>query len=71
MSLQTSAIRGELARQFSAAPGYTGGCTQRRREDAHFEDGRKAGLGEALALVDTLLRSADGERPADRPRNLG
>jgi hypothetical protein len=33
MSLQTSAIRSELVRHFTAAPGYA--CTQRQREDAH------------------------------------
>jgi hypothetical protein len=56
MTLQTSAIRRELARRFTAAPGYAGGCTQRGRDDAHYERGRKAGLGEALELVDTWLR---------------
>ena len=59
LSLQTSAIRSELVRHFTAAPGYAGACTQRQREDAHYERGRKAGLGEAIALVDTWLRTAE------------
>jgi hypothetical protein len=61
MSLQTSGIRSELVRHFTAASGYAGGCTQRQREDAHYERGRKAGLGEALELVDTWLRTEDGD----------
>ena len=59
MSLQTSAIRSELVRHFTAAPGYAGACTQRQREDAHYERGRKAGLGEAIVLVDTWLRTEE------------
>ena len=62
MSLQTSGIRSELVHHFSAATGYAGGCTQHQREDAHYERGRKDGLGQALELVDTFLRS--DERPA-------
>ena len=61
MSPQTSAIRSELVRHFTAATGYAGGCTQRGREDAHYEHGRKDGLGQALELVDTWLRSEDGD----------
>ena len=59
MSLQTSGIRSELVHQFSAATGYAGACTQRQREDAHYERGRKAGLGEAIELVDTWLRTEE------------
>ena len=66
MSLQTSAIRSELARHFTAAPGCAGACTQRQREDAHYERGRKDGLGQALELLDAFLRSEDGRR--DRRR---
>ena len=61
MSLETSAIRSELVRHFSAATGYAGGCTQRQREDGHYERGRKDGLGQALELVDTFLRSTNGQ----------
>jgi hypothetical protein len=61
MSLETSDIRSELVHHFSAAPGYAGGCTPAQREDAHYERGRKDGLGQALELVDTFLRSAAGE----------
>jgi hypothetical protein len=57
MSLQTSAIRSELVRHFTAAPGYA--CTQRQREDAHYKRGRRAGLGEAIELVDTWLRTEE------------
>jgi len=60
MSLQTSGIRSELVHHFNAATGYTGGCTPHQREDAHYERGRKDGLGQALELVDTFLRSDDG-----------
>ena len=76
MSLETSDIRSELVHHFSAAVGYAGGCTQHQREDAHYERGRKDGLGQALELVDTFLRSDDGhsgrrraaeEIAADRP----
>jgi hypothetical protein len=76
MSLQTSGIRSELLHHFNAATGYAGGCTQHQREDAHYERGRKDGLGQALELVDTWLRTNDGdpgrrraaeEIAADRP----
>ena len=60
MSLQTNGIRSELVHHFNAATGYTGGCTPHQREDAHYERGRKDGLGQALELVDTFLRSDDG-----------
>ena len=60
MSLQTSAIRSELVHHFNAAQGYAGGCTPHQREDAHYERGRKDGLGQALELVDTFLRSTNG-----------
>ena len=60
MSLQTSAIRSELVHHFSAAADYAGGCTQHQREDAHYERGRKDGLGQALELVDAWLRTTDG-----------
>lgn len=59
MSLETTEIRTELTHHFNAAFGYAGGCTQRQREDAHYERGRKDGLGQALELVDTFLRSPD------------
>lgn len=59
MSPQTSAIRSELVRHFTEAPGYAGACTQRQREDAHYERGRKAGLGEAIELMDTWLRTEE------------
>ena len=61
MSLETSGIRSELVHHFNAAQGYAGGCTQHQREDAHYERGRKDGLGQALELVDGFLRAADGE----------
>ena len=59
MNLQTSAIRSDLVRPFPAAPGCAGACSQRQREDAQYERGRKAGLGEAIVLVDTWLRSEE------------
>ena len=61
MSLETSDIRSELVHHFTAARGYAGGCTQHQREDAHYERGRKDGLGQALELVDAFLRSANGQ----------
>ncbi len=61
MSLETSGIRSELVHHFNAATGYAGGCTPHQREDAHYERGRKDGLGQALELVDTFLRSNDGD----------
>ena len=61
MSLQTSGIRSELVHHFNVAIGYCGGCTPAEREDAHYERGRKDGLGQALELVDTFLYSDDGE----------
>lgn len=60
MSLETSGIHSELLHHFNAASGYVGGCTQHEREDAHYEQGRKDGLGQALELLDTFLRSEDG-----------
>ena len=63
MSLETSEIRTELVHHFNAASGYAGGCTQHQREDAHYERGRKDGLGQALELVDAFLRS---EHPGRR-----
>ena len=45
----------------TGATGYVGGCTPHQREDAHYERGRKDGLGQALELVDTFLRSDDGD----------
>ena len=67
MSLETSGIRNELVHHFNAAFDYAGGCTQHQREDAHYERGRKDGLGQALELVDTFLRSEDGEQGRRRP----
>ncbi|MEO8687723.1 MAG: hypothetical protein ABI611_05840 [Solirubrobacteraceae bacterium] len=64
MSLETSGIRTELAHHFNAALGYTGGCTQHQREDAHYERGRRDGLGQALELVDTFLSGHPGRRRA-------
>ena len=61
MSLETSGIRSELVHHFSAAVGYAGGCTPHQREDAHYERGRKDGLGQALELVDTFLSSENAE----------
>jgi hypothetical protein len=61
MSLETNGIRSELVHHFNAASEYAGGCTQREREDAHYERGRKDGLGVALELVDTFLCSRNGE----------
>jgi len=61
MSLETSDIRSELVHHFTAATGYAGGCTPHQREDAHYERGRKDGLGQALELVDAFLSSANGE----------
>jgi hypothetical protein len=56
MNLETSGIRSELVHQFTAATGYAGGCTQREREDAHYERGRKDGLGQALEVVDACAQ---------------
>ena len=67
MSLQTSGIREELVHHFNAALGYAGACTQHQREDAHYESGRKDGLGLALELVDTFLLSHDGHPGRKRP----
>ena len=67
MSLETSDIRSELVHHYSAALGYSGGCTPHQREDAHYERGRKDGLGQALELVDTSLRSKDREQGRRRP----
>jgi hypothetical protein len=67
MSLETNDIRNELAHHFSAALGYSGGCTPHQRDDAHYERGRKDGLGQALELVDTFLRSANGDAGRMRP----
>ncbi len=67
MSLETSRIRSELVHHFNAAFGYTGGCTPHQREDAHYERGRKDGLGQALELVDTFLLSQDGHPGRRRP----
>ena len=60
MSLETSSIRSELAHHFNAATGYAGGCTPHQRDDAHYERGRKDGLGQALELLDTFLPAEDG-----------
>ena len=57
MSHEITEIRTELLHHFDAAIGYTGACTQHQREDAHYERGRKDGLGQALELVDTFLRA--------------
>jgi hypothetical protein len=67
MSLETNDIRNELAHHFSAALGYSGGCTPHQREDAHYERGRKDGLGQALELLDTFLRSANCDAGRMRP----
>jgi hypothetical protein len=67
MSLETNDIRSELAHHFSAALGYSGGCTPHQRDDAHYERGRKDGLGQALELVDAFLRSANGDAGRRRP----
>jgi hypothetical protein len=45
-------IRSQLAHLFNAASEYSGGCTPHQREAAHYERGRKAGLAQALELVD-------------------
>jgi hypothetical protein len=55
-----SGIRSELVHHFNAALSYEGGCTQHQREDAHYERGRRDGLGQPLELLDTFLRSEDG-----------
>ena len=60
MSLETSSICSELVHHFNAATGYAGGCTPHQREDAHYERGRKDGLGQALELLDTFVRAEDG-----------
>ena len=67
MSLETSDIRSELVHHFSAALGYSGGCTPHQREDGHYERGRKDGLGQALELVDTFLSSQAREQGRRRP----
>ena len=67
MSLETDDIRSELVHHFRAAADYTGGCTQREREEAHYERGRKDGLGVALELVDTFLSSRNGAPGRRRP----
>ena len=72
MNLQTSGIRNELVHQFTVATGYAGGCTQSERDAAHYERGRKDGLGQALELVDAWLRARDGDpdRGGGKVRNL-
>jgi len=65
MSLETGSIRSELVHHFNAATGYTGGCTPHQREDAHYERGRKDGLGQALELLDAFLHDED-DRPSRR-----
>ncbi len=67
MSHQISEIRNELLHHFDAAFGYTGACTQHQREDAHYERGRKDGLGQALDLLDTFLRAEEGQPARRRP----
>jgi hypothetical protein len=67
MSLETSDIHTELVHHFNAASGYAGGCTPHQREDAHYERGRKDGLGQALELLDSFLSSSDG--PSGRRRS--
>jgi hypothetical protein len=68
MSHPISDIRTELVHQFQAASDYTGASTQHQREAAHYQRGRKAGIGEALQLVDAYLRSEEEGRPvAPRP----
>ena len=66
MTRQYTQIRQELVRHFNEALDYAGGCTQHQREAAHFEHGRKAGLAQALELVDAVLRSAEGQPPHRR-----
>jgi hypothetical protein len=67
MSHETSAIRNELVHQFNAAFDYAGGCTQHGREAAHYQSGRKDGIGQALEFVDTFLRSEEGQPAPRRP----
>ena len=67
MSLQTSGIREELVHHFNTALGYTGACTQHQREAAHYQRGRKDGIGQALEVVDTVLRSGKGHPGRRRP----
>jgi hypothetical protein len=67
MTRQHTQIRHALIQQFNAASDYIGGCTQHQREVAHYEHGRKAGLAQALELVDALVRSEEG-RPVRRRR---
>ena len=66
MSHPISDIRTELVHHFKAASGYTGASTQHQREAAHFQRGRKAGIGEALQTVDVFLRSEEEGRPVAR-----
>ncbi len=61
MGHQNSGIRNELVHHFNAASDYAGASTQRQREAAHYQRGRKDGIGQALELVDTFLRSNDGD----------
>jgi hypothetical protein len=65
MSDQIHEIRDELVRHFNAASDYTGGCTQHQREAAHYQRGRKDGIGHALELLDTFPGS-EAEPPAKR-----
>jgi hypothetical protein len=67
MSHQNSEIRNELVDHFNAAFDYAGGCTQHGREAAHYQCGRKEGIGQALELVDTFLRSEEGQPARRRP----
>jgi hypothetical protein len=65
MTPENRRLRDQLVHDFSAATEYMGGCTQHERDAAHYQCGRKAGIGQALELLDTFLRSEDG-RPARR-----
>jgi hypothetical protein len=67
MSHQISEIRNELVRHFNAASDYAGASTQHQREAAHYQRGRKDGIGQALELVDTILRSEEGQPVRRRP----
>jgi hypothetical protein len=68
MSHQIHEIRAALAHHFDAASDYSGGCTQSQREAAHYQHGRKDGIGQALELVDAFIRSGEEQAAGQETR---
>ena len=68
MSHQIHEIRAALVHHFNAAPDYSGGCTQHQREAAHYQHGRKDGIGQALELVDGFIRSGEEQAAGQAQR---